>query len=282
MSSRTRGRAARSRTALSPATWSFATWSFATSSRVLLLALALTGCGEASPQSLTVEILATYPHDPAAFTQGLELVGGKLYESTGIVGASSVREVDLASGEVVRLREVARPHFAEGMTAVGDELWQITWQTGTAFRWDRATFEPLGTFSYQGEGWGLCLGDGALYMTDGSATLARRDPTTFQLSGSVQVTDEKGAVTRLNELECVGDDVYANVWQTDRIVRIDPKSGKVTASIDASALRRALPSGGRPIDVLNGIAYVSERQTFLLTGKYWPLVFEVRFVETAR
>lgn len=248
----------------------------------LLLTLSVTACGNASPQSLTVEILATYPHDPAAFTQGLELVDGKLYESTGIVGASSVREVDLVTGDVVRIRSVARPHFAEGMTAVGDELWQITWQTGTAFRWDRATFEPLGSFDYPGEGWGICLGAGTLYMSDGSANLFRRDPSTFQLTGSVKVTDDKGEVTRLNELECVGDAVYANVWQTDRIVRIDPKSGKVTASIDASALRRALPATGRQVDVLNGIAYVEERETFLLTGKYWPLVFEVRFVEAGR
>ncbi len=246
-----------------------------------LLAL-LVACGKAAPQSLTVEIVATYPHDPAAFTQGLEIVGGRLYESTGMVGASSVREVDLESGEVVRLRQVPPPYFAEGLTAVGDELWQLTWRSGIAFRWDRATFEPLGSFTYQGEGWGLCLGEGVLYMTDGSATLFRRDPSTFQVTGSVTVTDDRGQVALLNELECVGSEVYANVWQTDRIVRIDPRSGRVTASIDASALRRALPPTARPIDVLNGIAYVGERATFLLTGKYWPSMFEVRFVEASR
>lgn len=248
---------------------------------LLLLGL-LAGCGKAAPQSLTVEVVATYPHDTAAFTQGLEIAGGRLYESTGIVGASSLREVDLQTGEVVRLRPVPSPHFAEGLTAVGEELWQLTWQTGVAFRWDRATFEPLGSFTYQGEGWGLCLGDGALYMTDGSATLFRRDPATFQVTGSVKVTDDKGEVARLNELECVGNEIYANVWQTDRIVRIDPRNGNVTASIDASALRLALPPTPWPIDVLNGIAYVSERETFLLTGKYWPLMFEVRFVEASR
>lgn len=246
------------------------------------LALLLSGCGEAAPERLTVEVVASYPHDPSAFTQGLELVGGRLYESTGLVGASSLREVDLATGEVIRIRPIPAPHFAEGLTAVADELLQLTWQSGVAWRWDRATFEPLGSFDYQGEGWGLCFDGQALHMSDGSARLFRRDPATFELLGHVTVTDEDGPVVRINELECVGDAVYANIWQSDRIVRIDPDDGRVSASIDASQLRLALPRGGVGVDVLNGIAFVAERDTFLLTGKYWPLMFEVRFVPATR
>lgn len=244
----------------------------------LLLTL-LAACGTAAPERLTVEVLATFPHDPAAFTQGLELVAGRLYESTGNVGASSLREVDLETGEVIRYRPIPQPYFAEGLTAVGDELWQLTWRHGVLFRWDRTTFEPLGEFAYEGEGWGLCLTEDALFMTDGSATLSRRDPTTFELLSQVEVKDDEGPVTLLNELECVDGAVYANVWKADRIVRIDPKSGRVTASIDASALRQQLPRGGAGVDVLNGIAHLSERGTFLLTGKYWPVAFEVRFVK---
>lgn len=244
-----------------------------------LLPLLLAACGAAAPERLTVEVVATFPHDPAAFTQGLEVAAGRLYESTGVVGASSLREVDLETGEVIRYRPIPEPYFAEGLTAVGDELWQLTWRRGVLFRWDRASFEPLGEFSYQGEGWGLCRAGDALYMSDGTATLARRDPATFALLSKVEVRDADGPVTRLNELECVDETVYANIWQTDRIVGIDPKSGRVTATIDASSLRPRLPRGGAGVDALNGIAYLPERGTFLLTGKYWPLAFEVRFVK---
>lgn len=254
---------------------------------VTMLALALTAlvmlssCRAAGPEHLTVEVVAEYPHDERAFTQGLLLRGGTLYESTGLVGRSSLREVDLESGAVVRQRDIPSPYFAEGLELVGDELLQLTYTSGTLFRWDRETFGSTGTATYTGEGWGLCFDGTALWMSDGSANLVKRDPVSFEELGSVRVTDQGDAVVRLNELECVDGAVYANIWLTDDIVRIDPASGRVTARIDASPLRAAL---GVPLigdAVLNGIAHDPDSGLFLLTGKLWPSLFAVRFVPAA-
>ncbi len=244
---------------------------------VSLLALALTACGQNAAERLGVTVLAQHPHDDRAFTQGLLLApDGYLYESTGLVGASSLRQVDLASGEVLRFRPVPPPYFAEGLELVGNELLQLTWQSGVLFRYDLNTFEPLGEQRYQGEGWGLCHDGQVLWMTDGSATLFRRDATTFELLGSVQVQLDGKPLPRLNELECVKGKVYANVWLTDEIVRIEPQSGRVEALIDASGLRALLGITDRDA-VLNGIAYDEARDVFLVTGKLWPALFEVRF-----
>src|SRR5690606_4666096 len=195
---------------------------------------------------------------------------------------SSLREVDLESGVVIRQRDVPAPFFAEGLELVGDELLQLTYTSGVLFRWDRATFESTGTQTYDGEGWGLCYDGSALWMTDGSATLFKRDPVSFEVLATVSVTADGDPVVRLNALECVDGSVYANVWLTDDIVKIDPTSGQVTARIDASPLRAAL---GVPLindAVLNGIAYDPESGLFLLTGKLWPRMFAVRFVPTGR
>lgn len=243
---------------------------------LLLSSTALTACGEQSLERLGVTILAQHPHDELAFTQGLLLADGYLYESTGLVGRSSLREVDPRTGEVLRRRDVPSPHFAEGLELVGDELLQLTWQSGVLLRYDRATFEPTGETRYQGEGWGLCFDGESLWMSDGSATLFRRDPAGFDLLDSVDVTLEGKPLPRLNELECVNGKVYANVWLTDEIVRIDPTSGRVEALIDAAPLREQLGITGRDA-VLNGIAYDEERDVFLVTGKLWPALFEVRF-----
>lgn len=243
-----------------------------------VLALLLAGCRPSAAESLTVDVLRQLPHDPGAFTQGLELDAGVLYESTGLVGRSSLREVDLETGEVVRQRDLPAPTFAEGLTVVDGELLQLTWRNGVLYRWDKETFEPTGTARYQGEGWGLCYDGEVLWMSDGSSRLTRRDPATFAVLGTVEVRRAGEPVLRLNELECVEGDVYANVWLTDEIVRVNKRTGEVTATVDAAPLRELMPAGLGADAVLNGIAYLEGSGTFLLTGKLWPSAFEVRFV----
>ena len=244
---------------------------------VLLSACLLVACA-AAPTELSVEVLERLPHDSGAFTQGLLLEEGLLYESTGLYGRSSLREVDPETGEVLRIRRLDPQLFGEGLALVEDRLIQLTWRAGSALIYDLETFEPLGSLDYEGEGWGLCFDGASLWMSDGSATLFRRDPQTFEVLGRVAVTLDGEPVTRLNELECVGDHVYANVWQTDEIVRVVKESGRVDAVIDASDLlppqMRAVLS---PDAVLNGIAYDSRNDRFLITGKLWPSLFVVRF-----
>lgn len=243
---------------------------------LLLLPLLITACAKGEADRLSVRVIQEYPHDPGAFTQGLLLAHGYLYESTGLVGRSSIREVELATGEVVRLRELPPPHFGEGLELVGDELWQLTWKSGILYRYDRETFQPLGEFRYDGEGWGLCLDGNDLYMTNGTATLYKRDPSTFEVKERVQVTLNGEPRSQLNELECVNGKVYANVWLTDEIVRIDPASGRIEAVIDASPLHAAFPDSEQKAE-LNGIAYDPESGHFLLTGKLWSKLFAVKF-----
>lgn len=227
-------------------------------------------------ERLRAQVVQTYPHDPNAFTQGLVLEGGRLFESTGLEGKSSLREVDLESGRVLRKLDVPAPVFAEGLALVGSRLFQITWKHETAYTYDRDTFKQGATFPYSGEGWGLCHDGRELVMSDGSARLTFRGPETFRSMREVVVREGERPVDQLNELECVGPHVYANVWMTDRIVRIDPKSGAVTATIDASNLLPAAERQGT--DVMNGIAYDASNDTFLVTGKLWPKLFRVRFV----
>ena len=235
-----------------------------------------------APEALRVRVLRRLPHDPGAFTQGLEVHSdGRLFESTGMNGHSSVREVTLESGEVVRRRDVDARYFAEGLTIVEDRLLQLTWQEGVAFEYDLATFEPRRELHYEGEGWGLCLDTrgNRLIMSDGSSTLTFRDPATFEERGTVRVTRQGRGQRMLNELECVDGVVYANVWQTEELVRIDPETGHVTAVIDAHGLLTQQDSLGA--DVLNGIAYLPASQHFLITGKWWPAMFEVVFEPVA-
>ncbi len=240
-------------------------------------ALLLSGCGGQTAERLGVEVIAQHRHDDQAFTQGLLWHDGYLYESTGLLGRSSLRQTTL-EGEVVRQRDLANDVFGEGLALVGDELLQLTWQNQLLLRYDLETFEPTGETSYEGEGWGLCYDGRALWMSDGSAELTQRDPVSFEVIGAVEVKLDGKPVRRLNELECVGGAVYANVWKTDEVLEIDPTSGTVTALIDASPLRRMAGVVGRSA-VLNGIAFEPESQNFLLTGKLWPALFEVRFVK---
>jgi glutaminyl-peptide cyclotransferase len=224
---------------------------------------------------LRAQVVRTYPHDRAAFTQGLVLHNGKIFESTGLVGRSTLREVELATGSVIRSVDVPPPVFAEGLALVGTKLFQLTWQNGKVFTYDSATFKKTGEFAYRGEGWGLCYDGRQLVMSDGSDKLTFRQPSDFSIARTVAVTMDGKPVGNLNELECVDDVVYANVWMTDTIVRIDAKSGRVLAVIDAANLLTAAERAG--VDVLNGIAYDPSDRSFLITGKLWPKVFRVQF-----
>lgn len=224
---------------------------------------------------LTVEVLGQRPHDARAFTQGLVLEGDSFYESTG--QDSSLRRVDATTGEIEQFVALAPEDFGEGLELVDDRLIQLTWRSEVAYIYDAETFAVVDQFGYGGEGWGLCLDRDRLIMSDGSAELTHRDPTTFEVLDTVAVEIQGEPVAQLNELECVDGEVWANVWKTNAIVRIDPDSGAVTGVVDASLLAE-LATGDVAIDVLNGIAYDPVADTFLVTGKYWPTMFEVRFV----
>jgi glutaminyl-peptide cyclotransferase len=228
-------------------------------------------------EPLRVQIVRSYPHDRAAFTQGLVLDGGRLFESTGLVGQSSLREVEVATGRVIRKVDVPPPIFAEGLALSGDNLVQLTWQNGKALVYDKRNFARTGEFSYRGEGWGLCTVGSELVMSDGSANLTIRRPSDFSIIRTVAVTMDGQRVDQLNELECVAGDVYANVWMRDLIVRVDLKSGRVKERIEAPNLLSPLERQG--VDVLNGIAYDPADQTFLITGKLWPKLFRVKFIK---
>lgn len=222
----------------------------------------------------TVEIL---PHDRMSFTQGLAWRQGVFYESAGLYGRSSVRIVDPATGEVIKERALDDQYFGEGLEVVGERVVQLTWREETAFVWQTETLAPLGTFSYSGEGWGLCAQADRFVMSDGSDVLTFRHLETFAPLGSVRVARNGEPVTRLNELECVSGLVYANIWLTDSIAVIDPAQGTVTALVDASGLAGMLDDR-EGVDVLNGIAYRPDRDRFYLTGKLWPNLFEVELV----
>ncbi|MFJ3304690.1 glutaminyl-peptide cyclotransferase [Streptomyces sp. NPDC086549] len=228
-------------------------------------------------ERLRVKVLKTLPHDPQAFTQGLEMAGDTLYEGTGISGRSSVRAGPAGKEPNVRVALPA-PLFGEGITVLGRTLWQLTWQNRIAIERDARTLAELRRVPYPDDGWGVCLQPARhrLVTSDGSARLTFRDPGTLARTGEVAVTEGGRPVTELNELECVGDAVYANVFLTDRIVRIDPATGAVTASIDASGLLRA--DELVPGSTLNGIAAVPGTDQFLITGKFWPKMFKVVFV----
>ncbi len=230
-------------------------------------------------EDLVLEVLSVRPHDTNSYTQGLLLYEGLFYESAGLNGESNLRQVDPETGKVLRRVNVPAKYFAEGLALVDNRLIQITWHEKTAFVYDLKTFKQLGTFSYEGEGWGLCYDGQSLYMSDGSDIITQRDPKTFAATGQIHVVLNGQPVIQLNELECVGASIYSNVWHTDNIMRIDKATGRVTATIDAAGLltpseKEAAGSEG----VLNGIAYDPKTTHFLITGKFWPKLFEVRFV----
>ncbi len=223
-----------------------------------------------------LEVVASYPHDVEAFTQGLELDDdGFLLESTGLIGESDLRRVNLETGEIEQIVSTPLDYFAEGITKVGDEIVQITWQNNTAFYWDAATYELNRQVNYDGEGWGICFDGRRLVMTDGSSDLIFRDPVTFDEVGRMPVTSQGVTVDALNEVECVRGTVWANRWTSDQIVGIDPTTGQVVATVDASSIRYSSDDGD---EVLNGIAWDETTDTFLLTGKRWPTIYRVAFI----
>jgi glutamine cyclotransferase len=230
-----------------------------------------------APSMLSWELVASVPHDPDAWTQGLLLdEQGRLFESTGIVGRTSLRELDRATGVVLRIARPTEQVYGEGLAEAGDRLLQLTWRDGVALAWDPDTFELLGSHPYTGEGWGLCSDGTRLVMSDGSATLTFRDLSTFEPIGSVEVTSAGLPVVKLNELECRGTEVWANVWETSSIVRIDAATGAVTGILDLTGLAEPDPSASDPGAVLNGIAYDPAADTWLVTGKLWPTMYQIR------
>ncbi len=228
-------------------------------------------------RTLRVDVLREFSHERDAYTQGLLWWNDQLFESTGRIGDSTLRRLDPQTGEVRQRIDIAPQYFGEGLALVDQRLIMLTWRAERAFIYDRDSFEPLDTFRYQGEGWGLCLDGNRLVMSDGTDRLTFRDPVTFESIGEQRVQLRGEPLYRLNELECVDGAVYANVWEDDFFVRIDLDTGFVTDYIDAAGLLQGDDLIGS--EVLNGIAYDPAAETFYITGKWWPKMFEVRFVE---
>ena len=247
---------------------------------VLLTVLVCSHPVAAQEQSETVDLIliSSHQHDSQAFTQGLEMHDGSLYESTGLYGNSSLREVDPTTGEVVRQVNLDESLFAEGITVVGETIVMLTWKEGLALVFDIESLGVVANHTYSGEGWGLCYDGTHLVMSNGTSELAFRDPDDFSLVSTLQVTDQLGEVSLLNELECVEDRVYANVWGSDSIIAIDTATGEVSLTIDASILAENESDGYN--DVMNGIAYVPEQDAFLITGKNWTSMHLVSFGAT--
>ncbi len=224
----------------------------------------------------TYQVVRSYPHDPEAFTQGLLYFDGVLYESTGLEGQSSLRKVRLENGEVLQIHRLDRRYFAEGITLWRDRIIQLTYTTEIGFVYDRETFKPLRTFTYKGEGWGLTHDGKRIIMSDGSSFLRFLNPETLEETGRVQVRDGKLPVEQVNELEFIKGEVFANIWGSDRIARIDPQTGRVNRWIDLTGLLD--PREARHVDVLNGIAYDAAKDRIFVTGKLWPRLFEIKVV----
>ncbi len=220
------------------------------------------------------EVVNAYPHDPTAFTQGLAYANGQLYEGTGLTGRSTLRRVDLETGEVQQSIELSDSLFGEGIAVCRDRLFQLTWHAGTCFVYDLSTLERLDSLRYEFEGWGLACDGELLVMSDGTSRLYFRDPETFKVHHYVEVHDGRASITNLNELEYINGLVYANVWKTDEVAIIDPSDGRVVAWLDLTGLLAHRPVDG-PVDVLNGIAYDAGNDRMFVTGKLWPCLFEV-------
>lgn len=226
-------------------------------------------------------IVHAYPHDPAAFTQGLFYLDGFLYEGTGLYGSSTLRKVKLETGEVIERHDLPAQYFGEGIVNWGPLMVQLTWQNGVGLVYRRMGFQFEKSFPYAGEGWGLTQDGQHLIESDGSSSLRYWDPATFHEIRRLAVIDDGNPVEKLNELEFVRGEIYANVWQTDRIARISPASGRVTSWIDLEGLLTAADRTGR-VDVLNGIAYDAQHDRLFVTGKLWPKLFEIKVAAASK
>lgn len=220
-------------------------------------------------------VVRTFPHDRQAFTQGLVYEGGFLYESTGLFGSSSLRKVELETGQVLKKIDIESQFFAEGLALFGGRAIQLTWTTQVGFIYDQESFDRIGGFTYSGEGWGLTHDGSSLIMSNGTDEIRFLDPTNFQVRRTIKVTDHGVGIRRLNELEYIEGEIWANIWQTDRIARIEPASGRIAGWVDLTGI---LPAEDRfpPVDVLNGIAYDPEQKRIFVTGKLWPKLFEIK------
>ena len=263
---------------------------------LLILAAMLAACqapppgspaGAAGPSATTgvapvsgYRVVRRHPHDPAAFTEGLFFRDGQLFESTGYEGRSFIRREELETGRVTQERPLDPRYFGEGIVSLGDRLYQLTWRSQVGFVYDLKSFEPRGEFHYPGEGWALTTDGRRLIMSDGTADLRFLDPTTLAETGRLHVTDAGRPLDQINELEWVRGEIYANVWMTDRIARIDPATGVVRGWIDLAGLLGAPHGEGRfgEPDVLNGIAYDARGDRLFVTGKNWPWLYEIKLV----
>ena len=246
--------------------------------------LALPACAASEPREApvyTYRVVKAYPHDPTAFTEGLFFLDGKLYESTGLNRQSTIREVRLEDGKVLRSVSIAPEYFGEGIVDWGPDIVSLTWQGGNGFRWNRADFRQKSQWRYSGEGWGLTRDDKQIWMSDGTAQLRTLDPATLKETKRIDVTGNGQPVERLNELEWVKGEIFANVWMSTRIARIDPKNGRVTGWIDLSDLV-AENMNGDPDAVLNGIAYDAAKDRLFVTGKNWSKLYEIKLVPPAK
>jgi glutaminyl-peptide cyclotransferase len=258
---------------------------FASLAFAAALAVALPGVSDAQAAIPVYGFVVkhVYPHDPQAFTQGLFFKDSQLFETTGQKGQSSLRRVDLKTGKVLQKKDLAPEYFGEGSTAVGDSIVGLTWQSHVGFVYDAKSFALKSRFNYQGEGWGLASDANVVYMSDGSADIRILDPKTLEEKRRIHVTAEGKPITQLNELEIVDGQLYANVWGTDVIARIDPANGNVVGWIDLTGLLPPDKRGtGNPDAVLNGIAYEPKQKRLYVTGKLWPKLFEIELVKIER
>src|SRR5687767_10298224 len=232
-------------------------------------------------------VVKSWPHDPGAFTQGLEFEAGRLYESTGGEGKSTLREVALETGDVIRMATLPPSEFGEGITILGDRIYQLTWKSRKGFVYDLRTFKRVSEFTYEGEGWGLANDGTSLIMSDGTDKLYFRNPTTFAVTRTVEVRDGTRPVSQLNELEWINGEVFANVWQSDSLVRIDPQTGAVKGWVNLRGLLSSSDRGRyltptQAIDVLNGIAWDDSTNRLVVTGKWWPRIYQIAIDSTPR
>jgi glutamine cyclotransferase len=264
-----------------------------------MAAILFSGCGSEQPNAAnanrpanantassalpmyTYDIVKAYPHDPAAFTQGLVFHNGVLYEGTGGKGTdsfkSSIRKVEIETGKVLQKHELGPQYFGEGISIIGDQIYQLTWREHTAFVYSLADLKPQKEFKYSGEGWGLATDGTMLFMSDGTHVIRVVDPATFETKRTIVVNDEKGSpVMQLNELEWVNGEIWANIWQSGKIVRIDPANGKLLGRVDFENLVKQEQADNDEADVLNGIAYDPASDRLFITGKLWKRLFEVK------
>ena len=249
----------------------------------LVLIFLVTGCGSGSPASsqtdipvYTFQIVNSWPHDCKAFSQGLVFYDDVFYESTGQYGESTLRRVEPSTGKVLNKIKVPKEYFAEGIAIFQGKIYQLTWQQHKGFIYDLEKFKLIDEFSYEGEGWGLTHDERSLIMSDGTNQIRFLDPATLKVERTISVFSDGQPLTQLNELEYIKGEIYANIWHADRIVRIDPASGKITGWIDLTGLLSSTGEQCQPTDVLNGIAYDEATDRLFVTGKLWPKVFEIK------